>query len=204
MKRLLAAFLASLGAAAKVAPNDRVDVRTLLDRTDVLVLDTETTGFGRNAEVVEITIIDTTGAVQYDSLVMPRGSVPVGASNVHGLTKRVLRKEGARPWPDHHDAVVRLLTGASAVCAYNVDYDERLLAQTADGYGLRWPEGRNWGCIMLAYAKHRGIPGKRPGEFRWHELEKAMAHEGISYTGEAHRARADALATLEIMRRMAR
>ena len=188
----------------KVPKDDRVDVGTLLGRTDVLVLDTETTGFDRNAEVVEITIIDTTGAVRYDSLVMPRGSVPTGASDVHGLTKRVLRKEGARPWPEHHNEVVRLLTQARAVCTYNADYDERLLAQTAEGHGLSWPKLHIWGCIMLAYARHRGVPGKRPGEFRWHKLEKAMAHEGISYTGTAHRARADALATLEIMRRMAR
>ena len=185
-------------------PERRVSLGSLLNRTDVLVLDTETTGFGPKAEVVEITIIDTTGAVRYDELVMPQGSVSTGASNVHGLTKVLLRKEGARPWPEHHAKVVRLLSQASVICAYNTDYDDRLLEQTTARYGLSWPKWDYWCCMMLAYAEERGIAHpKRSGEYRWHKLADAMKYEGLSFTGKAHRARSDAMATLDIMRRLA-
>lgn len=45
--------------------------RDLLNRTDVLILDTETTGLGHTAELVELAIVDTTGKVLFDELVKP-------------------------------------------------------------------------------------------------------------------------------------
>ena len=68
-----------------------------LNRTDVLVVDVETTGFGDRAEVLAVAVIDTTGRVLLDTVSMPQGRIPTDASNVHGLTRPRLRSMGARP-----------------------------------------------------------------------------------------------------------
>ena len=44
---------------------------TLLNRHDVLIVDTETTGLDERAEVIDVAVIDTTGAVRFDAVSMP-------------------------------------------------------------------------------------------------------------------------------------
>ena len=175
--------------------------RQMMDAIDVLVVDTETTGLGDNAEIVEIAILDTTGAILYDDLIMPAGPIPRGASNVHGLTRAVLKKSGARPWPEHHEKVCALVRNARAILAYNAEYDSRLLAQTAARYDLALPPA-HWHCAMLAYAERRNVIG-RYGDPKWHRLGDAMAHENLAIEGRQHRALADAKAALAIMRVLA-
>ena len=60
-----------------VAPSD------LLNREDVLILDTETTGLNENAEIVAI--VDTTGTTRYSAPIMPKGRIP--SADIHGLTQ---------------------------------------------------------------------------------------------------------------------
>ena len=49
---------------------------------NALILDTETTGLGDDAEVVELAVIDCAGVVLLDTLVRPSGPVPAGARGV--------------------------------------------------------------------------------------------------------------------------
>ena len=160
-----------------------------LDREDVLVVDTETTGRGRNAEVLSVAVIDTTGRTRFSEPVMPSGPVPAEAMAVHGLTKAKLRAAGARNWPEHHGCVARLMAEATEVLAYNAAFDRRLLRQTVAVYGMSLPRAR---CVMLAYAAGR----------RSRSLTAAAEAEGVPVTG-AHDALADARTTLELIRAVA-
>ena len=90
------------------------ELRPLLNRTDVLVVDVETTGFGDRAEVLAVAAIDTTGRVRIDTVSMPQGRIPTDASNVHGLTRPRLRSMGARPWPEVQRPVPALLGPAAS------------------------------------------------------------------------------------------
>ena len=126
------------------------DWPALLDRDDVLVVDTETTGLGKTAEVVAVGIVDTTGKVRLHVLSMPQSRMPREASDVHGLTRAVLRKRDAQPWPEVHAAVVEVLTAADVVLAWNAPFDERLLRQTAERHGLAFPD-LQWRCVMRDY-----------------------------------------------------
>ncbi len=153
-----------------------------------VVLDTETTGLGPYDELVEIAIVDAaSGEVLYNSVVMPEGPIPAGATAVHGLDRKRLEALKAKHWPVHHAAVCRILANASVVFTYNAEFDRRLLAQTAGRYGLELP-ATVWRCIMLAYA--RG--GRR---FR---LSTACRRAGIPVSG-AHRALADVLMARELL-----
>ena len=66
----------------------------LLDRADVVVIDTETTGVGARSEVLDVAIIDTTGRVLLDAVSLPQGAIRREVSNMHGLTRDRLRKMG--------------------------------------------------------------------------------------------------------------
>ena len=132
-----------------------VELRPLLNRPDVLVVDVETTGFGDRAEVLAVAVIDTTGRVRLDTVSMPQGRIPTDASNVHGLTRPRLRSMDARPWPEVHRELAQLLRGASVVVAWNVEYDRRLLPQTAERHDLTLPSV-TWRCAMEAETATRG------------------------------------------------
>ena len=174
----------------------------LLDREDVLILDTETTGFDDSAEIVEIAAIDTTGREHLNELVMPVGRIPQKATDVHGIDRKVLRKAGALGWDYHHERIMTILREASLVLAYNADFDRRMLGQSARAAGLRPPEAK-WRCLMLDYAAWREIPHpKRRGEFRWHKLDKAHATE-VGRSLQEHRALSDCLMALALMRSVA-
>ena len=176
--------------------------RERMGRDDVLIFDTETTGLDGAAEIVELSIIDTAGNVLYDELVMPKGNIPVAASRVHGIDRDMLQAAGARSWHDHHSEVMRILRSAKTLLAYNIDYDVRLLRQTIDQHTLPAAQLPEQDCVMRAYAEHRREPGARGG-YRWHKLQDALEHEGVHVQGQAHRALADCLATLEIARVLA-
>lgn len=75
---------------------------------NALILDTETTGLGDDAEVaevVELAVIDCAGAVLLDTLVRPSGRVPAEAAAIYGITDAMLadlarapRSMSCAPW----------------------------------------------------------------------------------------------------------
>ena len=131
----------------------------LLDRPDVLILDSETTRLGENGEIVEIAIIDTTGEAVLDRLVLPVGRIAAGAARVHGITRDMLRAADAQPWPATHARAVRLLRAASAVLIYNADFDRDMLEQTAARHGRRFPR-------LAARVRHARVRGALPRTWR--------------------------------------
>lgn len=176
--------------------------RELLNRRDVLILDSETTGLGGTAELVELAIIDTTGKVLFDELIMPTVSVPRDASGIHGITDSVLREARAKTWLLHHDAVRKIVLAANVLLVYNLQYDEKIIRQTCGKYGLRNPLGSiRRECVMLKYAEYRGLPG-RYGDYRWHKLVDAYGHECGRATQE-HRALSDCQMVLDVMQAVA-
>ena len=62
----------------------------LLDREDVLILDTETTGRGERAEIIEIALIDTLGNERFLSLCRPENPIPITAMRIHKITDRMV------------------------------------------------------------------------------------------------------------------
>ena len=167
-----------------------------LDREDVFILDSETTGLGRGAEVLEVAVLDTIGAVRFEALSIPVGRISGEAAAIHGLTRKRLKAEGARPWPEVHAELVAALDGASAVLAWNAGFDRRLLAQTAEHHGLglpAWP----WHDLLAdwrAITRHKARVGG--------SLAAAVKHTGAK-VGPAHRAASDSRAALAVMRAVA-
>lgn len=152
---------------------------------NVVFLDTETTGLGEDAEIVDIGIVDRDGNVLLDELVRPQRPIPAEATAVHGITDAMAAD--ADSWVAVglrvHDALAD-----RRVVIYNAGYDSAMIAQCCAEHGLK-PIERDWQCAMLAYSDFDGTLNRR-GEPKWHKLDAAAERFGIAPGG--HRALADA------------
>ena len=167
--------------------------RELLDRRDVLIVDTETTGLSPRSEVVEVAVLDATGNVHYQALSLPVGPIPREASDLHGLTRAILRREGARSWPEIHPELAAVLAAATAVVGWNAAFDKRLLEQTAERHGLTLPE-LPWRDLLEEY--------RRLG-YKTNGLEAAVRREGVRESGTIHRCAADCRRILGVLQAVA-
>ena len=173
---------------------------------NALILDTETTGLGDDAEVVELAVIDCAGAVLLDTLVRPSGPVPAEAGAIHGITDAMLAD--APTWSEIHARFCGLVEGRQVVI-YSREFDVRVINQTARRYGLQAPQGFDLvldpgsiHCAMQAYAEFRGEWSAEKGRYRWQKLSAAAEQQGVTVTN-AHRALGDCLMTLGVVRAMA-
>lgn len=170
--------------------------QTRLNDPATVFLDTETTGFLPAAEVVDLAIVTAAGEILVETLVRPLAPIPPAATAIHGITDDDVA--GAPCWLEIHDRVCAALAGRTVVI-YNVDFDRRVLLGCSDRHLLALPEAR-WECAMAAYADYRSERTKG-GHFRWHKLGVAAGHFGHPPGG--HRALADALTCLRVVRGMA-
>ncbi|HEY1014645.1 MAG TPA: 3'-5' exonuclease, partial [Herpetosiphonaceae bacterium] len=154
-----------------------------------VVLDTETTGTHASAEVVDVAVIGPDGATLLESLVRPQGRMNAAASQVHGIGPAQLR--GAPSFDELYPELARVLDGKIAL-AYNVSFDGRILGFCCLQAGLP-ALAVSWGCVLAAFRAY--APGQRA------RLMDACAH--FRLTPGTHRARADALATLHVLRAIA-
>lgn len=152
-------------------------------------LDTETTGLDSQAQIVEISILDSDGSPRVDSLVRPTIRIPREATAVHHLTDAQV--SGAPTWAQLWPTVEQVLTGR-VIAIYNAAYDHRLMQQSHAAHRLRWTwPPTSFACVMLLYAQYRGEWNARYGNYRWHKLEEAGAQCGLTLPN-THRAQADA------------
>jgi DNA polymerase III subunit epsilon len=165
-----------------------------------LYLDTETTGLGAQAEIIEISIIDADGAVLFDSLVRPFGRIELDALRVHGITQDMVAD--APLWSEVWPAVETLLED-HLVGIYNRDFDLRMIKQSHQRNWIPWRlEDANFFCIMKLYARFRGEWDNRKGDYRWHSLEAAGRQSRIPLSN-IHRTTEDARLARAVLHYMA-
>ncbi|MBM3494686.1 MAG: 3'-5' exonuclease [Armatimonadetes bacterium] len=176
-------------------------IREIVPAGEFVVLDTETTGIDYRAEIVQIGIVSAKGEILADSFVRPTIPIPSDALAIHGITDAMVADA---PTIGEIGDTIRAAIKGRPVIVYNAEYDMRLLDQSSRARGVAgdWRSAApRWICAMLAYAEHRGVPGRRYGEFRWHKLGDAARHERIEVTA-AHAAVGDCLTTLALVRKL--
>lgn len=161
------------------------------------VLDTETTGFGKADEIVQIGIIDKHGETVLNTLVKPTIPVPLGAYEVHGIRDEML--QDAPTFADVY-ALLSMKIAGSHVVAYNMDFDWRMVQQNCTLYKLPLVRTGKRHCAMKHYAAYRGVRGRKG--YKWHKLSTAAAYEKIEVV-DAHSALGDVRMTLKLMEKMA-
>lgn len=150
--------------------------RSILSRApgDVVILDTETTGF--TGEVIELAIINLAGETLYSGRFLPTLFPEAAAIKVHSLTYDKLRNEPR--FTDQYPLIRDILAAASTHLIYNAPFDVARLGFTCELYQLD-PLPLKPVCLM----KMRGRKQKLNG---------------------GHSALADCLKALEVLKEMAR
>lgn len=131
----------------------------------VLILDTETTGY--TGEIIELAIIDLTGAVVFNSRFKPSLEIEPGALQVHGLSAEILADEPL--WADKWPEIAAVLNSARMVLIWNVVFDVPRLNFTCTHYQIESP-AFSADCLMKHYARWYGEWNPRRRDFTWKPL----------------------------------
>ena len=170
-----------------------------LSRRRYYVLDTETTGLSATDEIVQIGIVDSDGSTVLNQLIKPTIPIPAGASTIHGYYDRDVA--GAPNFKQIYIQLSALLAG-QVVVAYNMDFDWRMLQQTAARYRLPDLRMGKRHCAMKQYARFKGVRKNSGRNYTWHKLGNAVRQEGL-LVARAHDALDDARMTLALINKMA-
>lgn len=184
-----------------------LEMRGLLARDDLVILDTETTGLHFGAYIVQIGILARDGTVLLDTLVKP--AVPIENSYIHHITDDMVQDA-----PTIGELVPRLerLLHGRPVAVYNASFDreilngevQRVLAaqmlpldeatlwEAARAAGHAWIGAIEWHDVMGPYAAWYGDWSDYHGGWRWQAL-----------SGGDHTAIGDCRACLRVMQEMA-
>lgn len=185
--------------------NDRLNAGKqayALRAKDFVIFDTETTGFGDDDRIIQISVIDRNGKVLVNERVNPEMPIPAESSAVHGITDAHVAD--APTFPEIYRAV-RLAMAGKVVLAYNLDFDKRMLDQVCRAHDLpriskAWADSA---CVMKLFAAFHGDWNEYHASYRWQKLSTAVGYLGLTWTGEAHDALADVHATKDVLFAMA-
>ena len=169
----------------------------VVDDPRVIYLDTETTGFGPRAEIVDIAVVSAAGEVVLESLVQPTRRIPADATAIHGITNADVKSAPA--WCDLYEDLLRVLDGRRVI-VYNVIFDRQMVNQACERYDLAAPAA-DWECAMRKYAGFHGNWDSGKRWYRFQKLERAVLDFGAEPGG--HRAAADAFACRAVVLGMA-
>lgn len=129
--------------------------RDILDDPDrYVVLDTETSGVGALAEILELAILSPTRETLFHQYFQPKQAISPHALAVHGLSVDLLEQKGAIAWEAAHGSILDLLEGRT-ILAYNSRFDLAMLEGTAALNGLEFPEIEDI-CIMRLHQRFTG------------------------------------------------
>ncbi|MEM8720277.1 MAG: 3'-5' exonuclease [Cyanobacteria bacterium P01_G01_bin.39] len=144
--------------------NDAIaKAQEILDNCDrYIIVDTETSGLGDRAEVLEICAMSLQGEVLLEYFFMPTDIIAPEAIATHGLTKEILQQKGAMTWASCASQISKAFAGR-IMLAYNASFDQKMIAQTAALYGFESPIAETF-CIMRLRQQFEGAANSQPLE----------------------------------------
>jgi DNA polymerase-3 subunit epsilon len=159
-----------------------------------VILDTETTGIGKDDVVIQIGIIDLYKNTLIDSLVRPtkKKSIPIEATSIHGITMDMLLSAPTLSEMLNH---LMTITRQKKTIIYNAGFDIRLLNQTIYQDNIHISKGKlimNYECAMTYYAQFVG---------QWSDYHQNYVYQKLP--SSEHNAIGDCKATLDIIKMMA-
>jgi DNA polymerase III epsilon subunit-like protein len=162
-------------------------------KNGLVVIDTETTDL--DGYVIQIAAVCCkTGDVLYESLVATEHQISSNAINIHGITPS--RLENA-PCSDYvADHLINMLSGKEWT-AFNIDFDECAIKRTFGDSLIKTMSDK---CAMRVAATVFGSTN-RYGSI---SLNDAMQYAKVERSGNAHDAASDAIATVDVIRAIAK
>ncbi len=174
----------------------------MVNKGNWVVIDTETTGLGDDAQIVDIAIVAPTGEILMDCLVRPTRAIENGAMQAHGITNQMT--ESAFSWAMLRPTVMDLIRGKNVI-TYGATFDRRMFHQSDDAHNFEhydWCAESNWACCMEVFAQVYGEVNRRYGTMTWKKLVMAAAYFELGEFA-AHRALSDAEMTRKVALKIA-
>ncbi|WP_312315340.1 3'-5' exonuclease [Atlantibacter sp.] len=176
--------------------------------SDMVIIDTETTGLAYNAEIIEISVIDMRGNVLLDTLVKPSCSIPPQATEINRITDEMVAD--APSWREVYPVLMDII-GSRKWVGWKSEFDARLIVQSCLINGLYddlspaqllAEQERIHGSQIDAkrtYSEWHGEPDRKRGGFKRQPLAAAVQQMGVKFQGNAHRSLADCYAVLHVL-----
>jgi len=164
--------------------------RDLLRHGNFVILDTETTGLDRQAEIIQVGLLSGQGEVVFDSLIKPLRPIPWQTTQIHHITDRMVAY--APTFPQIYHQLNYALSGKTLII-YNASFDLRMLRQSCEIHRLRPFFIQGYDCAMQKYAV---FAGQRNANGRGYKAQRLQ--------GGDHSALGDCAATLRLIHQMAR
>jgi len=190
-------------------------LREIVERNHFVILDTESTGLDRDAQICQIAVIDQGGQVLIDSLVKPTIRIPADAIAIHGITNEMVAN--APTFDVVAGRLEKTLVGRDLII-YNAHFDLDMIWQSLKPHSLaqtglkptaiykpdwlyRSSPGCACVCAMTAYAKYWGEWSNYYHCYRWQSLSAACEQQGIPVEA-AHSALGDCRMTLALVKKI--
>ncbi len=169
-----------------------------------VILDTETTGLGDGAEILQIGVLSLAGDVLLDTLVRPSHvqSWPE-AQAVHGITPEMVKSANTI---DKLHLILESALKDKEIVVYNADYDRRLVWQSIEAADasrrFNWLYYCPWIDVMEPYAEFYGQWHDYFQSYTWQSLTNACHQQNI-IVEDAHAAIGDCRMTLALIQKIA-
>lgn len=175
--------------------------REIMAKQNFIVVDTETTGSGQDAEALQLAILDSSSFALLFTGIRPTGPVHLEATRIHGISQDTAARFQA--FPKLYDSI-KYHFSYRTVCAYNIEFDLRVLATSASNHGLTFPNYQDIFCIMKAFAViHGEWTEKGGGGYKWRSLDYALDYFNLPQNMQSHCAYSDAQAALRVLQYIA-
>lgn len=177
------------------------EMKTIFNRRNFVVIDTETTGLKRPAEIIDICVVNSNGIVLIDTLLKPKRPIGTFIETLTGISNDMV--EGATNWPAVKPFILEYMRGKDVI-TYNAVFDRHMMHCSDDAWLIDqtdYHKDSDWSCAMEAYAPHGGEWDEYHQSYRWVKLGTAMLQQGLAVE-TAHRAKADAMMTYRLLAHM--
>ena len=163
----------------------------------VLVLDTETTGFEIDDEVLQLSVIRADGKEEYNQYFKPDHKESwENAEKVNHISP-----ESTKDKPliaDHKEEIEKMLRDAKLIVGYNTGFDIKMLEQS----GITVPKDKKYVDLMIPFAKVKGEINQY-GKPKWQKLITCAKEYGYPIESEDwHNSLGDTKATLYCYNKM--
>lgn len=164
---------------------------------DVIVFDTETTGFGPQSEILQLSITDGTGKTLFNEYLKPthNDSWPE-AEAVHHISPAMVADK--KTFQDYFPQLQLMFYSTKMIVGYNTRYDISYLLRNQ----ILLNDDVPIYDVMLAFAPINGEWNPRYNDYKWTNLTTCAKYYGYDLAEKAHNSLEDTKATAYCFRHL--
>ena len=136
-----------------------------MNLSKIIVFDTETTGFGHDDEIIQLSIIDGTGKILFNELLSTKNKTDwKEAEAVNHISPEMVKDK--KHITEYKAILDKIFNDCESMVGYNISFDIRMLQQN----GIELPEKKTYD-VMKAFSEVMNIPStKHIGSKKWFKL----------------------------------